>query len=94
MKENAAVSEEQAADLHRLLVGKIAFLRMKVPRLPRDAGKIGSATFVVREGKVVEGVGRTLGTRYAIQCISIVLNLFSVEAQYCLNICFFQFWVK
>lgn len=65
LRKNAAVSEEQAADLNRILVGKISFLRMKVPRFARDAGKVGAATFVVREGKVVEGVGRTLGNRCA-----------------------------
>jgi hypothetical protein len=55
MRAKADVGPEEAADLARVLVGTISFLRMKVPRLSRDVGRIGAGNFVVRDGKVVEG---------------------------------------
>ena len=67
MRKHAEANEEQVADLHRVLVGKISFLRMRVPRLPRDAGRVGVGHFVVREGKVVEGAGESPATRRAVQ---------------------------
>eukprot|EP01025_Chloroclados_australasicus_P043493 TRINITY_DN4659_c0_g1_i1.p3 TRINITY_DN4659_c0_g1~~TRINITY_DN4659_c0_g1_i1.p3 ORF type:complete len:134 (+),score=15.29 TRINITY_DN4659_c0_g1_i1:127-528(+) len=53
--QHATAPEEQVADLLRVMVSKIAFLRMKVPRRPRDAGRIGVGHYIVRDGNVVEG---------------------------------------
>lgn len=66
MRKHQSACEEEVADLHRKLVSKVQFLRMKVPRLRRDDGKVGAAKFVVRDGKVVEGMGRTAGARCAV----------------------------
>jgi hypothetical protein len=55
MRLNRSASEEHVADLLRVLISKIGFLRMKVPKRPRDAGALGYGTYVVRDGKVVEG---------------------------------------
>ena len=71
MRQNQSACEEEVADLHRQLVSKIQFLRMKVPRLRRDADKVGFAKYVVRDGKVVEGTGRTAGAR----CASTLLQI-------------------
>lgn len=55
MRAQVAAGPEEAADLARVLVGKISFLRMKVPRASRDAGRVGVGRYVVRNGSVVEG---------------------------------------
>lgn len=55
MRKHVTASQEEVADLHRLLVGKISFLRMKVPKRHRDASAIGSGHYIVRNGKVVHG---------------------------------------
>lgn len=66
MTRHANACDEEVADLHRTLVSKICFLRMKVPKQARDASAVGVGHFVVREGKVVEGRGQILEQRYAI----------------------------
>lgn len=58
MRAHDSAGDEEAADLHRVLVSKISVLRMKVPRSARDAGKVGVGRFVVRDGRVVEGEGQ------------------------------------
>ena len=63
MRKHADAGPEQVADLHRVLVAKISFLRMKVPKLSRDSGKVGTGHYVVRDGNVVEGTGASAGTR-------------------------------
>lgn len=55
MRENVTASVEEIADLHRVLVSKICFVRMKVPKRHRDASAIGSGHYVVRDGTVVSG---------------------------------------
>eukprot|EP00892_Ulva_mutabilis_P000593 jgi/Ulvmu1/10534/UM064_0072.1 len=55
MREHETATDEQVADLHRILVSKICFLRMKVPKYHRDASAVGSGHYVVRDGKVVSG---------------------------------------
>ena len=55
--------DEEVADLHRALVSKICFLRMKVPKQARDASAVGVGHFIVREGKVVEGRGKIIEPR-------------------------------
>lgn len=55
MREQRGAEPERAADLARILVAKISFLRTKVPKLPRDTGRVGVGHYVVRDGKVVEG---------------------------------------
>jgi hypothetical protein len=65
MRKNSAACAEEVADLHRVLVSKISFLRMKVPKLARDAGKVGTGRYVVRDGEVVEGTAKSSGTRCA-----------------------------
>jgi hypothetical protein len=63
MRTHAEACEEKVADLHRQLIGKISFLRMKVPKVARDASAVGVGTYVVRDGKVVEGRARIHETR-------------------------------
>lgn len=63
MIRNASACDEEVADLHRALVGRICFLRMKVPKQARDASAVGVGHFVVRDGKVVEGRGKILEPR-------------------------------
>lgn len=70
MRKHAHAEQEQAADLHRVLVSKISFLRMRVPKMARDAGKVGVGKYVVRDGKVVEGVGESAGIRCALASAS------------------------
>lgn len=65
MKRHSSACDEEVADLHRSLVSKICFLRMKVPKQARDASAVGVGHFVVREGKIVEGRGKILEPRYA-----------------------------
>ena len=55
MRDHTTATQEEVADLHRALVSKICFMRMKVPKRHRDASAIGSGHYVVREGKVVSG---------------------------------------
>jgi hypothetical protein len=63
MKQHSSACDEEVADLHRKLVSKIAFLRMKVPKQARDASAVGVGHFVVRDGRVVEGKGKILTPR-------------------------------
>ena len=58
MRAHADAGVEEAADRHRMLVSKIAYLRMRVPKRSRDAGKVGVGRFIVRDGQVVEGDGQ------------------------------------
>lgn len=55
MQDHVTATEEEVADLHRMLISKISFLRVKVPKRHRDAVAIGSGHYVVREGRVVCG---------------------------------------
>lgn len=63
MIKHSEACDEEVADLHRTLVSKICFLRMKVPKHTRDASAVGVGHYVVREGKVVEGRGKILEPR-------------------------------
>jgi hypothetical protein len=63
MIKHSSACDEEVADLHRALVSKICFLRMKVPKQARDASAVGVGHFVVRDGRVVEGRGKVLEPR-------------------------------
>ena len=55
IRANKNVTDEaESSDLHKLLTSKIGFLRLSHPRVAGDR-YAGSATFVVRDGNVVEG---------------------------------------
>lgn len=66
MRAHMDAGPEQAADLMRVLVSKISYMRMIVPKQPRDKGKVGTGTFVVRDGAVVPGQGESMGARYVL----------------------------
>jgi len=66
MRQHAAEADEgQQQDLLKQLAAKISFLRTITPRKPGEISAMGSSHYVMRDGKLVEGVGRTAGTRWA-----------------------------
>lgn len=65
MRQQSQASEEHVADLLRVLVSKIGYLRMITPKKSSDKGRIGVGKFVVRDGNVVEGSGASAGERVA-----------------------------
>lgn len=64
MRQHAAeTSEERQQELFKQLAAKISFLRVVTPRRPGEVSAIGSGHYVLRDGKLVEGAGRSAGTR-------------------------------
>ena len=51
------------SDLFKLLAARISFLRTITPKIPGDTSSIGAGHFVLRDGKLVEGVGTSAGMR-------------------------------
>lgn len=65
MHANMHVLEDaKRADLLKQLVSRVSWLRVITPNRPGDGNLTGS-TFVVRDGKVVEGGGDSFGVRVA-----------------------------
>lgn len=61
----AEASALAATDMLREMYEQISFLRVVTPRSPRDRRHIvGSSTYVVRDGELVEGIGNVKGKRY------------------------------
>ena len=69
------------SDLFKLLVAKISFLRTVTPRRPGDASSIVSGHYVLREGKLVEGSGRSMGTRFVVLLLLLQLLLLHEDNQ-------------
>ena len=51
-------------DLMKRLTAKISFLRTITPRKPGDkSSTLGTGTYVIRDGKLVQGTGQGMGKR-------------------------------
>jgi hypothetical protein len=51
-------------ELFERLTAKLSFLRMITPRKPGETSMRGTGKFVLRNGELVEGEGRSAGTRW------------------------------
>lgn len=56
-------SEDRQQELFKQLAAKISFLRAVTPKRPGEVSAIGAGHYVMRDGKLVEGSGRTAGAR-------------------------------
>ena len=82
MRQHAAEADGgRQMDLHKLLLAKISFIRTVTPRRPGEVSSIGGGTFVLREGRLVEGAGTSAGSRCALLsphaisgCVAILIN--------------------
>lgn len=64
MRQHASeTSDDRQHELFKQLAAKISFLRAVTPRRPGEVSSIGAGHYVMRDGKLVEGAGRTSGTR-------------------------------
>ncbi|PRW58567.1 LYR motif-containing [Chlorella sorokiniana] len=71
MRQHAAEpAEDRQQELFKQLVAKVSFLRVVTPRLPGEVSSIGTGHYVMRDGKLVEGAGRSAGARVADGTIS------------------------
>eukprot|EP00242_Pyramimonas_sp_CCMP2087_P007516 CAMPEP_0198212428 /NCGR_PEP_ID=MMETSP1445-20131203/26005_1 /TAXON_ID=36898 /ORGANISM="Pyramimonas sp., Strain CCMP2087" /LENGTH=135 /DNA_ID=CAMNT_0043886863 /DNA_START=156 /DNA_END=563 /DNA_ORIENTATION=+ len=62
-KHSGETDDEKALEYHKVLTGKIGWLRMTTPKRATD--KYGGGHFVVREGKLVDGEGSDVQGRRA-----------------------------
>lgn len=66
MRQHAGEADlGRQSDLFKQLAAKISFLRMVTPKRPGETSSIGAGHFVLRDGELVPGVGRSAGTRVA-----------------------------
>ncbi len=64
MRQHAGESDlGRQSDLFKQLAAKISFLRMVTPKRSGETSSIGAGHYVLRDGELVPGVGRSVGTR-------------------------------